>query len=40
MGLMGSDERRLDYKYYFDGPHFPEIGMALYCEKGKASLLQ
>lgn len=26
---------RLQYQYFFDGPHFPEIGLALYCEKGK-----
>lgn len=25
---------RLEYKYYFDGPHFPEMGLAVYCQKG------
>ena len=29
----------LEYHYYFDGPHFPEIGMAVYCEKGKKAEL-
>ena len=25
----------LTYPYYFDGPHFPEMGLAVYCEKGR-----
>lgn len=31
--------RRLTYPYYFDGPHFPELGLAVYCEKGKKNSL-
>ena len=30
---------RLQYQYYFDGPHFPEIGLAVFCEKGKKDLI-
>ena len=30
----------LTYPYYFDGPHFPEMGLAVYCEKGRKGELK
>ena len=39
LGNFGILIHSLEYHYYFDGPHFPEIGMAVYCEKGKKAEL-